>query len=121
MVDLFAHFRMGYGALEYVQKHNLNISLPKRLVVVPLPPAEPGEAYYRESEDQPQQGNQEAVEANPLVGAGAPAPTAAPEQPKEPVAPTPSFGSAPPPRTPVQPDVPTPGLDKPVPEGDGAN
>ena len=103
MLELFEHFRSGGNAAEYVQKHGLSISLPKRLVVVPLPPREPGEIDYEddgevvegEGGEEPQATNVSPLKAvEPVERVAEVVPE--PEPPKEPATPTPSFGSSPP-------------------------
>jgi len=81
MQDLFMHFRTGGTAQQYVEKYKLDISMPRRVVVVPLPPKLEGEEDEVEADEAADGGPQEA---------------APPEQPKEPPVPTPSYGSGPP-------------------------
>jgi|GEM_PF-4469922 len=98
MFELFDHFRGGLDAVEYVKKHSLSISLPKRLVIVPLPPREPGEVDYPEDEEDEAEG----VQSNPTADTSAlvevmdqtetPA-VVVPEPPKEPPVPTPTYGN----------------------------
>lgn len=104
MADLFVHFRRGLDAVEYVKKYSLSISLPKRLMVVPLPPKQPGEVDGWEEEEeideqQDEQGDEEEPEGGQVIDIRPePEEPPAPEAPKEPTQPTPSFGQAPPPR-----------------------
>lgn len=109
MVELFEHFRSGGDAAAYVKKYALTISEPKKLVVVPLPPRQPGEVDYPDEEGA--RAEQPVLKVVGEAEVAVEPPAKAEETPKAPVVATPSFGSAPPPKQVVQPNVPTPGID----------
>lgn len=96
MLDLFEHFRSGLGALEYIQKYALSISLPKRVVVVPLPKREEGEVDDVGTVEDAKAEAPTPLRPVPVPPAESEASPAREEAPAREAAPTPSFGSGPP-------------------------